>query len=623
MLDSTLSKILTTKQVEKQTQVEAEDDEQQQRSESSAQTSSKAEAEVCIVVRFTIEEQIIYKGKIERVHQLESEELSRIVSRVAWDDANDGDKPASTENVACLDQQSTAETTETPMDVDHQHNHTQNSPTVPDRDTSTPIEEQPLDEATESPDHVQENPISNIESSDHKAYTRASADSGHASEYQDDSVVKPEESCTPTNPKNPIECDIKLERSSSPKHIIGTPPSPIQDSDKQQDCDERQLLSSSSSLTAPEVNGSNQHCTDYPFESQTVTDTLNDCVNIVDIESRQEVTMTPKSPVPDDADSPHVEDKAKHIEPLASWPESKQNEAYTFNGLDNNESETTSRRTSSDNSHESCITSELEKPKGNLQNGNTSTKESNNHQDSRNPIEENGILYESDASGSNKRKYNGKSKNASTKRIRRTTSKEQRSLKPRTGAGTNVENTAGRRQSTNTRCSNASLLDNQQPRQNKIFAKWTDNHFYPGTILKLGKDRKYVVGFFDGAQRNVPETDLIPLCNIEGKQVRVSIAKNYCVNAIVHDQRSPVNDQPMFDVEYQQDGVVRKCVPFKDIFLTGEQGTPLISQSDRNSGASNFADVDLDNIIYEKRSRRFQEMEDFELTDNSPLSLSL
>lgn len=207
-----------------------------------------------------------------------------------------------------------------------------------------------------------------------------------------------------------------------------------------------------------------------------------------------------------------------------------------------------------------------------------------------------------------------------TSKTHKTASKEGRNPIPRTGANKTSENASNLLQEAsfgaNSPDAVSLLVNKQQVRHNKIFAKWTDNHFYPGTILKAARDRKFVIAFYDGAQKNVAETDLIPLSSIEGKQVRVSIAKNYCVNAIVHNQQPPVNEQPMFNVEYQQDGLVQKCVPLKDIFLTGEQGMSLISQADRNCGASNFADVDLDNIIYEKRSRRLQEMEDFELTES-------
>lgn len=162
--------------------------------------------------------------------------------------------------------------------------------------------------------------------------------------------------------------------------------------------------------------------------------------------------------------------------------------------------------------------------------------------------------------------------------------------------------------------SNSNNMIGQLTRQSKVFARWSDNHFYPGTILKPAKDRKFFIGFFDGATRTVAETDLIPLCNIGGKQVRITIAKNYCVNANVLNYMS-INDKPMFEVEYQQNGIVKKCVPLEDIFLTGEQGTPLIEppvKHDKNPDESMFAGVDLDNIVHVKRSRRLQELEDLE-----------
>lgn len=173
----------------------------------------------------------------------------------------------------------------------------------------------------------------------------------------------------------------------------------------------------------------------------------------------------------------------------------------------------------------------------------------------------------------------------------------------------------------NTVSTDSLLQESQVTRTNnsKVFAKWTDLHFYPGTVQKPTGDKKYIVNFCDGGTKALTVIDLIPVVNVNKKNVRVAISKNLCVNAIVHGQHSQNQGSLMFDVEYNQGGnLVRRNVPFKDIFLTPEQGSPLVDQPDKVPGASNFADVDLDNIIFEKRPRRFQEMDNY-LPDKLPI----
>lgn len=99
MLDTPLGKILTTKPVEPSITSNVESI-----TETTATTtgdtalattteedpkahSTKSEAEVRLVVRFFVEEHIVFNGKVEKIKQLESEVLSRIVSRIAWDGA--------------------------------------------------------------------------------------------------------------------------------------------------------------------------------------------------------------------------------------------------------------------------------------------------------------------------------------------------------------------------------------------------------------------------------------------------------------------------------------------------------------------------------------------------------
>lgn len=614
MLDSTLDKILTNRQVEERSTQNDVDNSQKEDEDSEGNQSTKSEAEVRLVVRFIVEEQIVFKGKIERVNQLESEELSRVVSRVAWDGANDSSKSTTDSENGLAQEKANVELDEKPLQPKSQaqtSSSTSSSATV----LNEPTENSSASSGDQHADQVQERPTSNNDSSDHLACIEPCPQSGELADGCEDSVAQVERHPTPEKSETKNHCDNNSERPQN--HICETDhqylqiPPLIQELTKH---DSKECKDTDMNIEVDQPNQIYDAQTNDTFtESQSVAEALNECVDNVDREIRgNECNFF---------NDPEIQDKG----PKDLISTSKQHSALEVNGI-REESKTCLKTThKEDNTKTKDMIVEI-----------STVCENNTSPDSvkDNPIENKDRLkqscdhknittteparkVESVGPSSGKRKIAGDHA-SSGKRIRRIGSKDQRNQNTKTPANRVAGNLPAQQAIPINKIDTVSLLaNNQQTRQKKVFAKWSDNHFYPGTILELTRDRKFLIGFFDGAQRSVAETDIIPLCNIEGKQVRMSIAKNYCVNAIVHNQLSPMNDQPMFDVEYQKEGSVRKCVPLEDIFLTGEQGTPLISQPDKNSGASNFADVDLDNIIYEKRSRRLQEMEDFELTENT------
>lgn len=605
MLDSTLGKILAAKQVGTASSNEQKDALMEDKSESK---SKAAEAEIRLVVRFIVEEQLVYNGKVERVIQLENEELSRIVSRVAWDGAKDDIESDANDKVEKTKEK---EARVLALKEAEEQNFSSQTGTTNDDTSSNPT--------NSSADNVQEKtPRSNIKSSDHtapaKKPTFTPQDLHKNEENSVAQVITPHRKSTITT-----ECDI-IDSEHSPKNTRDESLQNLEDSPTNQNPAHFPKFNRGIELGDLDIDVNSCF---KPFDShmnsndaasddrQSILETLNDCLTSVDLESRN-INPVNVTPAQTDELSKLNDVIVEQIEPSELFNDEIVEIPYQVEDKIVGSISENGEPNGSFKSPDINI-----KPKQDL----PAIKEVYCKNNTNKTVVYHGKNYSSPPTIPNhKRKSSLDKNNPSAKRVRRSTHKEYKSVKTRTGEDGKSKDCTSAKQNSASGISTpkvSSLTTNQQVRQKKVFAKWSDNHFYPGTILRIAKDRKFVIGFFDGAQRNVAEIDLIPLCNIEGKQVRVSIAKNYCVNAIVHDQSTPVGDQPMFNVEYQQDGLVRKCVPLKDIFLTGEQGTPLITQPDKNSGISNFADVDLDNIIYEKRSRRLQEMEDFELTKNS------
>lgn len=574
MLDSTLGKILT-KRVGPSLPINTENTAMKM---SSSPKPTTSEAEVRLVVRLLVEEHIVFNGKVEEVRQLESEEVSRIVSRIAWDGAKDGSSSEETDNIrACRNIMTTADNDK----------HEQISCSELSEDIQTIIA------SKNQTDRLSRE----IESSNPTSHLKFNPEID-VPNREEDSVAQVEDR-TDEN-KSTFECD--REHVEKPFNHI---------------CETSQQ-SQGSNQTQEILNNYREELNDACAESQSIADTLNDCVNSVDLESRQLIESNDVVRIRRETQEQKAMEESLH-EFKRNFEVNKHNETTDVikedverpHGAVHVTQPITTNHTDELilGSEENCFTDRI------VQSNRTRCKSDLNIKlaPTKKPV---GCCPG--------RRRNAGESGPSSKRIRRMSTKDHCNSR-NTNISKSIENAATERKISENELLVANNSNSHLARQSKIFAKWSDNHFYPGTIIKPYKDRKFVISFFDGAQRNVAETDLIPLCNIGGKQVRVSIAKNYCVNAIVHDQRTPVNDQPMFDVEYQQDGIVRKCVPLKDIFLTGEQGASLINQPikpDKNPDESMFAGVDLDNIVHVKRSRRLQEMEDLDLKGNSMNSSS-
>lgn len=612
MLDSTPGNILTTKQVEPKVPTGTGSGSKQ---DSSRQNPSNCpQAEVRLVVKFIVEEQIVYNGKIERVQQLNIEELSRVVSRVAWNEFDQDDSVQL--KLTAID--AATQTTETDVTSEEAgpsrdnlsaHN-VQNPSTIKQAQNPTPTARHRAHATTSH----QEQPPNRSES----PFAQAGCSRTCPPETVSHDIRSIAQSREPPNQENiPIaqECDTNLGRC-----FVGegskTEVERVQESRFDREV-QRRIFMDSNVNDANNLGNHSEHSTtsndDTCIDSQSITDALNACVSRVDMECRlQEILMTPASVTNDE------ESKDELVETLVKISPLKHNEWDKPTSYNKIESIKSSMQHQENVKSERKVT-RTAGPRDRSHSGIANSKQSHQVNDLRAQMDpsEKSIV----GAATSKRRSSDNS-NSTGKRIRSTASKDNRTLSTRSrlseSSESRIDKDANKNPSTDSPLSTNSTIGS--PRQNKIFAKWTDNHFYPGTILKQARDRKYLIGFFDGAQRTVPEADLIPLRNIQGRQVRVATGKDLCVNARVHEQISPVeNDKPMFDVEWYQATVkVRKSVPLADIFLTSEQGTLVLNQQDKNSGnSSNFADVDLDNIIYEKRSRRLQDIDDLELAENS------
>lgn len=623
MLDSTkLNKILSTRHTDSPASQVIETTSGSKPDDSSSE--SHHEAEVRLVVRFTVEEHIVYRGKVQKVHQLDSEELTRTVSRVVWTGHDDCKVPSNEETVQ-----------------DEQKERSP-SPIVSVAQAIYPIEEAKICEKSQDQSSCKEKPSSPTQQKNDEEPTTShlSSDNHPFSETLRDNKLN-EEQAHATSPsitdsgRTLKVCDTNQSQQQfqATQHKQQQDPHSHQHHHNQnqqqfqhqyqskinEDTTSKGIQLNSISIadnesTLTSLKPQNDIEVDLKIKpdiifdptaaSPSILDALNECVAKVDSESQLV------------ANSEFNEEDMKELfgqenENPTVLPNNTDRLRHQQNAKDHLVPDLDATYLSTDArahpvpelSHEIIVEASPSKE--------AIARESNQRTSST-------TVSSSTNSATAKRKQS--SDGQTLKRVRRTDSKDQKSSKKRLKSTDSTENHTPINNPD--RSTTANLVGEQFTRHSKIFAKWSDNHFYPGTIIKPAKDRKLVIGFYDGAQRTVSETDLIPLSNITGKQVRVTIGRELCLNAIVHGQRSSVNDQPVFDVEYRSGKEhVRKCVPIKDIFLTGEQGTPLINQPDRNSGASNFADVDLDNIIYEKRSRRLQEMDEFEGTENSSIGL--
>lgn len=144
----------------------------------------------------------------------------------------------------------------------------------------------------------------------------------------------------------------------------------------------------------------------------------------------------------------------------------------------------------------------------------------------------------------------------------------------------------------------------------KVFAKWSDNNYYPGTVTDRVKT-KYKVNFYDGKNKMLIPEFIIPIPKTirEGLSVYATTQTNdYGSCGIIVDVKRG-KDSEEDDVRYtvETDEGERLHVQVKNIFLSADQAQVLKEEVDSENNKSlpntpkHLGQVSLDNMVEGKR----------------------
>ncbi|XP_076648812.1 uncharacterized protein LOC143356758 [Halictus rubicundus] len=141
-----------------------------------------------------------------------------------------------------------------------------------------------------------------------------------------------------------------------------------------------------------------------------------------------------------------------------------------------------------------------------------------------------------------------------------------------------------------------------------VFAKWSDNNYYPGTVIDKVKT-KYKVNFYDGKNKVLIEDFIITIPKVlrEGLSVYATTGNDdYGSCGIIVDVHT-VNNDVYYTVETDEGEKLK--VQVKDIFLSSDQAQVL--KEELNSDSKNLlltpkhlGQVSLDNMVDGKRRSR-------------------
>ncbi|KAG7207764.1 hypothetical protein KM043_009374 [Ampulex compressa] len=138
----------------------------------------------------------------------------------------------------------------------------------------------------------------------------------------------------------------------------------------------------------------------------------------------------------------------------------------------------------------------------------------------------------------------------------------------------------------------------------EVFAKWSDNNYYPGTVMDKVKT-KYKVSFYDGKTKVLIEDFVIPIPKMLNEGLSVYATKNddYGSCGIIVDVQT-INNEVYYVVETDEGEKIK--VQVRNIFLSSDQAQVLKeeTESDRKSLPStpkHLGQITLDNMIDGKR----------------------
>lgn len=138
-----------------------------------------------------------------------------------------------------------------------------------------------------------------------------------------------------------------------------------------------------------------------------------------------------------------------------------------------------------------------------------------------------------------------------------------------------------------------------------VFAKWSDNNYYPGTVIDKIK-MKYKINFYDGKNKILIEDFVIPIPKVLREGLSVYAAtKNYDYGScgiIVHAET--VGNEVYYTVETDEGEKLR--VQIKDLSLSADQAQVLKEEIDLEnkslpSTPKHLGQVTLDNMVDGKR----------------------
>ncbi|XP_033335111.2 uncharacterized protein LOC117225554 [Megalopta genalis] len=141
-----------------------------------------------------------------------------------------------------------------------------------------------------------------------------------------------------------------------------------------------------------------------------------------------------------------------------------------------------------------------------------------------------------------------------------------------------------------------------------VFAKWSDNNYYPGTVIDKVKT-KYKVNFYDGKNKVLIEDFIITIPKVlkEGLSVYATTSiDDYGSCGIIVDVHT-VNNEACYTVETDEGEKLK--VQVKDIFLSSDQAQVLKEEQNSETKSlpitpKHLGQVSLDNMVDGKRRSR-------------------
>ncbi|XP_022107017.1 TP53-binding protein 1-like [Acanthaster planci] len=138
----------------------------------------------------------------------------------------------------------------------------------------------------------------------------------------------------------------------------------------------------------------------------------------------------------------------------------------------------------------------------------------------------------------------------------------------------------------------------------KVYTKWLDGFWYPGTILCQDKYLRYMIEFDDGDRRAVNERDIIIKEWLSrGQSVMAKDVDGYHYAGLVVGYYQDVDRNTSGYVIEQTDSHETSRYERHHVILTKDQAASLVSSTSGSSNTSGSNVISLDNVVYSKRTR--------------------